>query len=254
MFGLHNFRGSCWVNACLQSIFRIPEVQDRYSNNKIDEENLTDKSLLTIWKTNGKSGLREFFEIVKNEAMPAGSGVGDTHELLIHLCDKLPFLDKLCRFKNAQTTTCNSCKKTETREDTTIEFSLASNEVNKPISQCIQEVVTPVKVDDWKCDKCKKLGCTRQYLIGSFPNIMIFNMTSSTGTISYSPILVLNSKKYALISIVCYNGSHWWTFGRNIPPGSSWFKFNDTHVQDFGPKQFPLSSSMRLLIYYRLEE
>ena len=254
MFGLHNFRGSCWVNACLQSIFRIPEVQQRYSTGTFDSNNVIDNALHTIWKSSGKAGLRDFFETVKTEAMPAGNGIGDTHELLNHLCDKLPFLDKLCRFKNAQVTKCKSCGKSETREDTTIEFTLASNEANKPITQCIQEVVTPINVDDWKCEKCKNMGCTRQYLIGSFPRVMAFNVTSNVGTIGYSPILVLNSKKYALVSIACYNGSHWWTFGRNIPPGSSWYKFDDEHIQDFGPKQFPLSSSMRVLIYYRLEE
>jgi ubiquitin C-terminal hydrolase len=254
MFGLHNFRGSCWVNACLQSIFRLPEVQDRYTKSEFDETNIIDSALNDIWKTKGKSGLRDFFDTVKTETMPAGHGIGDTHELLVHLCDKLPFLDKLCRFKNAQVTKCNTCGKTETREDTTIEFPLASNEPNKPLTQCIQDVVTPIQVDDWKCETCNNKGCTRQYLIGSFPRVMMFNMTSNSGTIGYSPILVLNSKQYALVSVACYNGFHWWSFGRNPPPGNSWYKFDDQHIQDFGPKQFPLSASMRVLIYYRLEE
>ena len=29
---------------------------------------------------------------------------------------------------------------------------------------------------------------------------------------------------------------------------------DDERVQEYGPKQFPLSSNMRLLIYYRLDE
>ena len=31
--------------------------------------------------------------------MPAGQGIGDSHELLVHLCDKLSYLDQLFRFK-----------------------------------------------------------------------------------------------------------------------------------------------------------
>ena len=35
-FGLRNQRGSCWVNAALQAIFRIPDVQKRFSEGNHD--------------------------------------------------------------------------------------------------------------------------------------------------------------------------------------------------------------------------
>jgi hypothetical protein len=254
MFGLQNFRGSCWVNACLQGIFRIPEVQKRYDEGTFEKDNLIDEYMCKIWKTSGQEGLRDLFKMVKTTHMPAGEGIGDSHELMQHICDKLPFLDKLCRFKVADSLVCKKCKERTLKEDSVIEFDITSAAPNTPILNCIQGAVTPYDIDEWKCEKCKNLGCTKSHLIGSFPQVMIFHVTSINGSVNYSSILVLNSKKYALISVVCYNGAHWWSYGRNIPPGSSWCKIDDQRVENYGPKQFPVSTNMRMLIYYRLEE
>jgi len=78
-------------------------------------------------------------------------------------------------------------------------------------------------------------------------------MTPATGSIEYPSILALNGNQYALLSLCCYDNVHWWAYGRNMPPGSSWFSLNDKHIQEHGPKQFPVSNKMRVLIYYRLE-
>ena len=242
------------MNACLQCIFRIPQVQQRYSSLEFSPENAIDESLAKIWKSNGQHGLQEFFESVRNERMPAGHNIGDTHELMQHLCDKLKFLDDLCRFRIADVIMCNHCKKKDLREDSVIEYSITSDTTRRPISECILSSVQPTKIDDWKCESCNEKGCTKQQLIGTFPKVMIFHMVSLHTPIDYSSILVLNSKKYALLSVGCHNGGHWWAYGRDMPPGSSWFTLDDTRVVDHGPKQFPLSSNMRVLIYYRLEE
>jgi uncharacterized UBP type Zn finger protein len=254
MFGLQNFNGSCWVNACLQAVFRFPEVQQRYSNNQSDKTNPIDVSLENIWISRGKIGLKDFFDVVRTATMPAGKGIGDSHELFSFLCDKLPYLDDLCRFKVADTIECISCKNKDIREDSLIQYTVTSNGKHVPISQCIMNTVTPNIIADWNCDKFKNKCCTRQHLIGIFPKIMIFYMSSSDGSIDYSSLLVLNNKKYALSSVVCYNGSHWWTRGRNMPPGSSWFTLDDQSVTEHGSKQFPVSNMMRILIYYRLED
>ena len=253
MFGLRNFSGSCWVNACLQSLFRIPELQERYTEQKHDKENPVEVSLHKIWSTNGQEGLKEFFEAVRTETMPAGQNVGDSHELFVYLCDKVPFLDKLCRFKIADSIQCSHCPAKQIKEDMVGEFSLSSDGKRIPISDCIMKTVTPYEISDWKCDACKELGCTKQQLIGTFPNVMVFHMVSANASVDYSSILSLNKIRYALISVCCYNGSHWWAYGRNMPPGSSWYTLDDGSVSEHGPKEFPLSGKMRLLIYYRLE-
>lgn len=255
MFGLHNHRGSCWVNAAIQAIFRIPAVQERYSSNIFEKGNIVDECLLKIWSSKGEHGLRDFFEAVRTDTMPAGIDIGDSHELIQYLCDKMPFLDKLSRFKIAHTIECIHCKKKTTTQDSVIEFSLDSAEGSRvPLSNCIAKTVEPYIVNEWKCESCNQTGGTRQQLIGSFPDCMMFHAPLVGTTIDYSSILVLNKKKYALSSVVCFNGGHWWTYGRNMPPGSSWYILDDMNVQEHGPKQFPISSQMRILIYYRLNE
>ena len=109
MFGLQNFKGSCWVNSCIQGIFRIPEVQTRYDKEEHDSSNILDSSLYKVWSSKGQNGLKDFFESVKMDTLPAGRDIGDSHELLMYLCDKLPFLDTLCRFKIADSIVCKNC-------------------------------------------------------------------------------------------------------------------------------------------------
>lgn len=255
MFGLQNFRGSCWVNACLQAFYRFPEVQNRYMNGTYDRSNKIDECLFRIFKSNGKDGLKDFFEEVRTETMPAGQGIGDSHELFNYLCDKLPFLDNLCRFKKAYVIQCSSCNNKSVNEDTVTEYDLTSIGKFEPLASCISNSVSPHTVSDWKCDKCNQRGCTKQQLIGSFPKAMVFHMTNpDDASVNYSSILVLNGKKYVLMSIVCFTGGHWLTHGRLMPPGSSWYTFDDQTITDHGPKQFPVSNKMRLLIYYRLED
>lgn len=253
MFGLQNFRGSCWVNTCLQALFRIPEVQDRYNSQIFENGNVIDECLMKIWNTKGKEGLKEFFDSVRTHTMPAGHGIGDTHELFQYLCDKLKFLDDLCRFKVADSIVCNSCGHKELKEDSVTEFSIATDKHGISLTSCISQTVQQQEIDTWKCEKCGKLGCKKQQLIGSFPKLMIFHMIPTEGSVEYSSILMLNKKQYALISVSCFNGGHWWGYGRNMPPGSSWYTLNDTQVTEHGPKQFPISQNMRLLIYYRLD-
>jgi len=253
MFGLKNFSGSCWVNTCLQGIFRIPEVQERYNNDTFDKDNIIDECLSKIWKSKGEDGLKDFFEAVRTEVMPAGRGIGDAHELIVYLCDKLPFLDELMRFKIADSLTCVSCQDKQLKEDSVVEFTIASEEGNKPMIDCISETVQEHAIEGWKCEKCNKLGCKKQQLIGSFPKVMVFHMVSNDGSIDYSSILALNKRQYALISVSCFNGGHWWGYGRDMPPGSSWYTLNDRQVQEHGSKQFPISNKMKILIYYRLE-
>jgi ubiquitin C-terminal hydrolase len=185
--------------------------------------------------------------------MPTGQDIGDTHELLQYLCDKLPFLDKLMRFKIADSIQCKNCGHKEVKEDSVIEFAIATDKQNVPLIDCIADVVKSTEIDEWKCDKCGKTGCRKQQLIGTFPRVMMFHLIPLNGSTQYTSILGINKRQYALASVACYNGAHWWAYGRNMPPGSPWYTLDDTRVQEHSSKQFPLSNRARLLIYYRLE-
>jgi ubiquitin C-terminal hydrolase len=255
MFGLRNYSGSCWVNATLQSIFRIPEVQSRYTPQHAEHHlSPLEQSLEEIWISKGEQGLKQFYNQVKSKSMPAGEGIGDSHELLEALCDKVPFLDKLFRFKIGNSIKCNHCDYSETRTDSMIEFSIAPLESKMTVSQCISDAVKPFTIQDWKCEKCNKKGCTKQLLLASFPQILTFHMTSLDTSVSYSSVLAINGIRYALFAVICFNGGHWWTYGRNMPPGKPWFELDDTNVREHDPTHFPLSDNMRLLMYYRLKE
>jgi ubiquitin C-terminal hydrolase len=87
-------------------------------------------------------------------------------------------------------------------------------------------------------------------LFGSFPKVMmIWSMTP----IDYSSLLVLNGKKYFLFSVVCFNGGHWWTYARKLPPGHAWYVLDDTNVREMDSKKFPVDRTMRVLLYFLYE-
>ena len=75
-FGLRNQRGSCWVNAALQAIFRIPDVQKRLSDGKHDTTNPVEVCLHTIWESDGQRGLKDLYSVVNTTLMPAGETSG----------------------------------------------------------------------------------------------------------------------------------------------------------------------------------
>jgi len=255
MFGLRNQKGSCWVNATLQSIFRIPEFQEKYTgDNEYTTINPVEQSLEEIWVTKGEEGLRDFFRHIKAKNLPAGENIGDSHELLDALCDKVPFLDKLFRFKAANTVKCSNCGHGQTVTDTLTEFSIAPSKPKMTLSESIVESVQPVTIDDWTCEKCSKKGCVKQLLMSTFPPVLTFHLTSVDTSVSYPPMLTLNKMKYALLSVICLDGGYWWAYGREMPPGKPWYEFTAIRVTEKDPGHFPLSDNVRLLMYYRLKE
>jgi ubiquitin C-terminal hydrolase len=134
------------------------------------------------------------------------------------------------------------------------EFTIAPTKARQSISDAIADAVQPQIVPDWTCDACKRKGCTRQLLLGTFPEVFVFHVTSPRATATYSAQLVLNNQTYALFAVVCFNGGHWYTFGRNLPPGQPWAEYNDAQVRTYDPSFFPLADTMRLLMYYRIQE
>lgn len=257
MFGLRNIRGSCWINATLQGLYRIPDVQERFRNNEVDSNNTIETCLEEIWKSKGDDGLLPLFQCIKTVTMPAGEDIGDAHELLEYFCNHVPFLDKLMRFKIANTIKCNNnrCDYSEIRHDSLVEFSIVPSRPNQTITEAVVDATRPLLIPEWKCEKCGLKGCTKQFLLAGFPQVLVFHQTSVNTSVAYSAVLVVNNIKYALFAVICYNGSHWWTYGRDLPPGKPWHELNDRTVRTFPANQFPLADrTMRLLMYYRLNE
>jgi ubiquitin C-terminal hydrolase len=90
--------------------------------------------------------------------------------------------------------------------------------------------------------------------MGAFPQVLVFHMKSLKTTCTYSAQLTLNANKYVLFAVICFDGGHWYTFGRDLPPGQPWYELNDMQVRKYDPKAFPLVDTMRLLMYYRVNE
>ena len=254
MFGLRNKNGSCWINAALQGVFRIPDLQTRFSENEEDTTNPVEVCLAELWGSHGEEGLKAFYECVKVSSahMPAGEGIGDSHELIEFLCDKVPFLDKLLRFKVVNAIRCLHCTYADDRPDTMHEFSIAPSQRKQTVSDAITEAVRPVIIPDWTCEACANQGCQKQLLLSEFPRVLMFHQVSIGTSVSYTPVLVLNGIRYALLAVVCFTGGHWFTYGRNMPPGQPWARYDDAMVHTHDATHMPLADNLRLLLYYRL--
>lgn len=256
MFGLKNYGGSCWLNACLQAILRIPDIKQRYDT--LEEPlNSVDKSLQKLWKSGGQEGLKELFDSIHesntshtgNSAyeMLAGKNVGDSNEAFIYFCDKLPFLDTLCRYTFIEKIVC-PCGFQQERQDSHIQFQLYPSQKNTQITTCISDVVKPEILDSWKCDKCSERGkAHKQIIIKTFPKIFVFKLLSG---VIFANMLIINSNKYQLKSIVSFNGGHWWAYSKN----EVWTLLDDTNVRQLRPNESPSSSTIKMFIYYRVDE
>jgi ubiquitin C-terminal hydrolase len=163
-------------------------------------------------------------------------------------------LDKLLRFKVANSIQCDHCDYKDLRPDTLTEFCIAPTARKQSVSDAIAEAVRPVHIQDWKCDKCNNKGCHKQLLLAEFPQVLVFHQTSIGTTAAYTPMLVLNKQKYALFAVVFFTGGHWFTWGRNLPPGQNWVRFDDDNVRTYAPNFMPHDDRMRLLMYYRINE
>jgi hypothetical protein len=65
--------------------------------------------------------------------------------------------------------------------------------------------------------------------------------------IDYSSSITINSKKYVLVSSICFTGGHWRSLGRHE---NLWYLLDDTTINAFKENEFPVSSLARVLIYY----
>lgn len=257
MFGLQNYGGSCWLNACLQSFLRLPEIQSRYTNLDSDMAiNSVDKSLSKIWKSKGSEGLKELFDAIAetNQSvsgskpayeMLAGQNIGDTNEAFVYFCDKLPFLDLLCRYDIIEKIECKCGFKQEIK-DSHVQFQIYAQE-KSTLTSCISDVVKSETLDSWKCDKCLIRGdAQKRIIMKTFPKYFVFKIFSETDVI-FSQNLVINSHKYNLLSISSWNGGHWWAYSKT----DNWVLYDDTRIKELNKNELPSSRQAKMLIYYR---
>jgi uncharacterized UBP type Zn finger protein len=223
---------------------------NHYKDNKPEAENQVDVALHAVYMSKGAAGLKELYGSIRTTYMPAGLNIGDSHELIVHMCDKLPWLDKAFRFEIGDRIECSHCKDVQVKTDTTIDLHLMPSKPRIPLLQAIQEYIQPHTIADWKCEKCNKLGCTKQVMFGGFPKTL---MIWSSTPVEYSSVVVINSKPYVLFGVVCFNGGHWKTYARKLPPGNPWTVLDDQTVMSMDARKFPLDTTMRVLLYFLTE-
>lgn len=241
MFGLPNISGSCWVNAALQGLYAYPYMKEH----KSDESNPVDKSFTEVYTSKGTNGLLDLFNYIRTSYIPAGHDLGDSHELILHLCDKMPWLDHLIRFKMANKLTCKTCGYNVLKEESTLEIGLSPSTKKMSILDALNEFVQPSEIEGWVCDKCKeKRICIVQTLFGTFPKILMLHGSS----VRYSKSLILNKRQYELFAVICFNGGHWWSYGRQE---SEWYELDDTNVRQI--EKLNVVSTMRILLYFLIE-
>ena len=250
MFGLPNVRGSCWVNAALQCFFSCPPVRTRFASPLAADASILERALYTVYTSQGKQGLQDVFHAVQTQYMPAGKNIGDSHELLVFLCDALPWLDEWFRYKRAKSITCSHCKAQSVREESVMELDIHPQQMNEPLLESITHSFQPETLEDWKCDACKQTGCVSQQMFGSFPRMLLLHKIGKP--MEYSSVLVMNHHKYILLSVLCYNGAHWWTYARQSM-GHPWFRLDDSRVEQLATRQFPVTNAMTVLLYFLLE-
>ena len=241
-FGLPNINGSCWVNGALQTFFACPAVRAYYSKQTEHEDDLN-KALYTVFSTQGREGLPAIFDAVRNHYMPAGKSIGDSHELLLFLCDKLPWLEKQVQFKIADAITCSSCSKLSMQHDHASELAIYPSKPDMTFLDAMLEVFQPQTIEGWKCESCNARGCTKQTMFESFPKVLLVHNIANP--VRYSSVLNMNGHKFVLHAVLCYNGIHWWTYARI---DGNWFRLDDSRVTDI--KHLPITNAMRVLLYF----
>jgi len=245
MFGITNIGGSCWINACLQGLFSIPDIKERYSSS-VELENNLDSCLKNVWLSHASiSSLMALFPEITTKTTPAGKGIGDSHELFLILCDKLTFLNKLCSFETANVIKCSCGNQTIHKQTSNNLFIHTSGR----LADSILASTNPEKIDSYSdCNICSAetktvTGSTNRFIMCTFPSIMVINILPGTN-VQFGSEITLNENKYELISIICNSGGHWFGYYKH----NKWMLGNDTSVSETGVN---IRSHVRVLFYIK---
>lgn len=245
MFGITNIGGSCWINACLQGLFTIPQVKDRYSSSTELQNNL-DSCLKNIWSSRASiSSLAALFPEITTKTTPAGRGIGDSHELFVIMCDKLPFLDNLCSFETANVIKCSCGNQSIHKHKSNNLFIHTSGK----LTDSILASTNPEKIDSYSdCSICSATtktvsGCVNRFIMCTFPDLLVINILPNTN-VQFGSEITLNQNKYELISVICNSGGHWFGYYNH----GKWMLGDDTNVTETGVN---IRSHVRVLFYIK---
>ena len=159
-------------------------------------------------------------------------------------CNEEILCDKVCDKCEISYPNDNYRKYSETKFGRTCKKCL--NELDKTRKKNLRQQKAENTIA--KCEKCQE-KLKKQLLFKNLPKILIIHVYNNPrNKTDYSSSIIINSKKYILLSALCFNGGHWNCIGRH---NNLWHVFDDTNIRSFKENEFPVSSLMRVLIYYQ---
>jgi ubiquitin carboxyl-terminal hydrolase 8 len=171
-----------------------------------------------------------------------------------------------------------SCEKCDFSDDVFEPYNIVS--VNIPsvqqkvsLQDCLSTFAGSVeKIENWKCERCTTIGCTKSQSFWSLPNYLIIHLKrfnnggeKLTTPIDF-PIEDLNLTQfvsadkqdpnnyiYSLYAINYHSGDassgHYWSSCRNL--NDNWYLFNDGHVSKIHNTNDLITPDAYILFYYR---
>lgn len=148
---------------------------------------------------------------------------------------------------------CNSCKY---ESDSIFEFFNCINlnlNNSDTLNQCLEYYFNKSMIDDWKCDKCNNLGCSRELNLWTLPNYLIIHLKRfdengkkiksyidfPIDDLDLTPYICHkkndpNNYIYSLYAVNYHEGDikngHYWTSVKNL--NSKWYTFNNGNVNE----------------------
>lgn len=290
--GMINAGNTCFINATLQSLFRLPSFKDVIKSYKSNQKWCTQGNecvmcaLAKSYKQSlGHSPFQPTSIISKLNYICERMNVGkqqDAHEFLRYLLESMgsscsnnfngpTSINKLFEGHMSTNLKCNACgnvsKTSSSFEDICVDI-----EKSESISQSLDAYFASEKLNDFKCDSCKEICTTKKYSIQSPPKSLCVQVNRFTyqgklnKLITIDPRISLSkystqegeetSWNYRLVSMINHIGDN-----RNcghytaicLSEDKKFYKFDDDKVDSMLPEDvFPTTDCY--VIFYELED
>lgn len=291
---LKNKANTCYLNALLHAISCVPAVANWISHHRHEDENIAPCTLCDLRSDVqhlrfGAEGSCIEPRIAKNRAtwsqgQFAGRSQQDAHEAYGILGNRILALENQSNnhaFQNIMcgqersNRVCNHCHRQYTTDlevwlGLTLHFKhRATLTRTYTLEEMLTSYISPVPVDDWKCEDCCMTGCTQELTIHRWPQVLClllkrFYADRNTLTKKRDDKVVFtefldefdNRPRYQLRSVcihsgISFKGGHYTSYVRANTGG--WF-FCDDHATPVSTTiEHVLSCQAYILFYERID-
>ncbi|MCK5632343.1 ubiquitin carboxyl-terminal hydrolase [bacterium] len=234
--GLPNVGNSCYMNASLQCLFRIPEVAHLIKSTINDKQDVSFlcqcKEVVEATKRNDNEAvlirITELFEQVNERLFNnQDKQQEDALDFLIRLIDDIPALQSLFCFSLNTTISCTQCSK-------------VLRSANQIISDLPLDAFQPKTIDGIFCShcSCSYVTAKKELKLNNYPPYLLVDCEQICGENSSALMSSSNSNQsnfsgYELIGIVLHEGTkqmgHFVAFVKEFSSGQ-WYLCDDAYV------------------------